>query len=104
MTLEFVLSDEGFDVVFATDGEAALELARSERPDLILLDHRMPKLNGKQVLEALRADESTRSVPVLVVSGMGLATSDEWPDVEVVAKPFSPDDLVERVRSALSGV
>lgn len=100
--LKFVLADEGFDVVFAHDGEAALEAARAERPDAILLDHVMPKLDGRQVLEALRADESTRDVPVLLVTGLDPGLPAEWPGVSLVAKPFSPEVLVERIRSVLS--
>ena len=55
MTLEFVLADEGFEVLSAEDGEQALNLALERSPDAILLDGRMPKLTGKQVLTALRA-------------------------------------------------
>ncbi len=101
MTIGFVLEDEGFDVVFAFDGEAALELAKLERPDLILLDQMMPKLDGKQVLTRLRSDETTRDIPVLVVTGMGSATAEEWPGADLIGKPFSPDALVDRIRSAL---
>lgn len=52
----------------AADGEEGLRLVRSERPDLILLDMLMPKLSGLEVLRALRGDEATRRVPVLILS------------------------------------
>jgi CheY-like chemotaxis protein len=65
---EASLRQRGFTVVTATDGEAALALARSEAPDLLLLDILMPKLTGLEVLRRLRADQQTRGIPVLVLS------------------------------------
>jgi CheY-like chemotaxis protein len=103
MTLEFVLEDEGFEVLLAEDGQQALERALAELPDVILLDQIMPKMDGKEVLQALRADESTANIPVLVLTGMARGSSEEWPGAHFVGKPFSPDDLVERIRSVLAG-
>lgn len=102
MTIEFVLNDEGFNVVLAEDGEQALTLARSELPDVILLDQLMPKLDGKQVLSALREMDSTRSIPVFVLSGMSRGGPEEWPGAEFVGKPFSPDELVALIRKRLA--
>jgi CheY-like chemotaxis protein len=65
---EASLTKRGFAVTTATDGEEGLRLARSERPDLILLDMLMPKLSGLDVLKALRRDEATRGLRVLVLS------------------------------------
>jgi two-component system alkaline phosphatase synthesis response regulator PhoP len=65
---EASLSQRGITVLSAIDGAAALELARAERVDLILLDMLMPRMNGLDVLRSLRADERTRDVPVLVLS------------------------------------
>jgi DNA-binding response OmpR family regulator len=101
MTLEFVLVDEGFDVLMAGDGEEALRLALAETPDIILLDQIMPKMDGKEVLRALRADDSTKDIPVLVLTGMARGTDEEWPGARFVGKPFSPDDLVAHIRSVL---
>lgn len=101
LTLQYVLMDEGFDVVFAEDGEAALEMALSSHPDVILLDQIMPKMDGKEVLQALRKDESTRSIPVVVLSGMDRGPAEEWPGAHFVGKPFSPDHLIERIRTLL---
>ena len=101
LTLEFVLEDEGFDVSFAEDGEQALAQALADPPDVILLDQMMPKMNGKEVLIALRKSSSTASIPVLVLSGMARGAADEWPGAEFVGKPFSPDELVKRIREVL---
>lgn len=102
LTIQFVFEDEGFDVLLAEDGEEALRLARSELPDVILLDQVMPKLDGKQVLTALRAEEATRAIPVFVLTGMSRGAPDDWPGAEFVGKPFSPDDLVQQIRKKLS--
>lgn len=101
MTLEFVLEDEGFEVLAAEDGVEALKIATSERPNVILLDQMMPRMNGKELLAALRSDSATSSIPVFVLSGMTRASSDEWAGAHFIGKPFSPDELVERIRGAL---
>jgi CheY-like chemotaxis protein len=103
MTLEFVLEDEGFDVLIAEDGEAALRAAGDRIPDVILLDQMMPKMDGRQVLLALRQDEATSSIPVLVLSGMARGGEEDWPGAQFVGKPFSPEDLIERIRHVIAG-
>lgn len=102
LTIEFVLADEGFQVLLAEDGEQALDLARSELPDVILLDQIMPKLDGKQVLKALRAESATRDIPVFVLTGMARGSAEDWPGAQFVGKPFSPDDLVRLIRKRLA--
>ena len=102
LALEFVLKYEGFDVVFAEDGAKALEVAKNDLPDAILLDQKMPKMDGKQVLQALRGHEPTSSIPVFVLSGMSQESGNEWPGADFVGKPFSPDDLVARIRGAIA--
>lgn len=101
MTLEFVLEDEGFDVLFAENGRDALDLALNERIDCLLLDQLMPIMDGAEVLAALRANEGTRSLPVFVLSGMARKGPDDWGDAYFIGKPFSPDDLVSRIKSVL---
>ncbi len=68
---EATLRRHGFDVLTAVDGEEALRLARAERPDLVLLDLIMPKLQGFEVLRALKEDAATANIPVVVVSNLG---------------------------------
>jgi DNA-binding response OmpR family regulator len=101
LTLEFVLKDEGFEVICVADGEKALAQALESSPAAILLDQIMPKMDGKQVLAALRREEATKDIPVLVLSGMGRGAPGDWPGAEFVGKPFSPDDLVRRIRNVL---
>jgi CheY-like chemotaxis protein len=68
---EAALRQHGYSVVIAVDGEDALHRARTERPDLILLDLIMPKLQGFEVLRALKADSATATIPVVVLSNLG---------------------------------
>ncbi|MGH7265559.1 MAG: response regulator [Candidatus Rokuibacteriota bacterium] len=65
---EASLRQRGFTVLTAADGEEGLRRAREESPDLVLLDLLMPRLGGLEVLRALRADERTRAMPVLILS------------------------------------
>ena len=68
---ERVLLKAGYDVVCASDGEAALVMAREHIPDLILLDMMLPKLDGLSVLRALKHDPQTANIPVIVLTGLG---------------------------------
>jgi CheY-like chemotaxis protein len=68
---ESMLKKHGFEVITAADGEEGLAAARTQRPDLILLDLIMPKLQGFQVLDALKADGATARVPVVILSNLG---------------------------------
>jgi CheY-like chemotaxis protein len=75
------LRQRGFTVLTAVDGEEGLRMARAELPDLILLDLLMPKMPGIEVLRALKSDEATRAVPILVLSN-----SSREQDVQEVVK------------------
>jgi DNA-binding response OmpR family regulator len=105
ISLEFLLRREGFEVLVAVDGEEALAKARAERPDLVLLDVIMPKMNGFDVCQALRADPELTSMRVLMLTGKGRETevskglglgADGY-----MTKPFSTKDLVAQVRLLL---
>ena len=65
------LEMEGYRVTVARDGEEGLRVAREQRPQLIFLDVRLPKLDGMSVLEAMRGDDRTRHIPVLILSNYG---------------------------------
>ncbi len=65
-----VLIKAGYEVVYAEDGESALKLADQEKPDLILLDMILPRMSGPAVLEHLKNDASTATIPVVVLSGL----------------------------------
>jgi len=65
------LTSAGYDVTLATDGLQALEEMRSRRPDLVLLDIRLPNMDGLEVLAAVREDEALRSTPIVVLTNFG---------------------------------
>jgi CheY-like chemotaxis protein len=68
-----ILTSSGYRVELAGDGEAGLRLARSARPDVILLDMLLPKLGGVEVLRALKADHATATIPVIALSGLPMS-------------------------------
>jgi DNA-binding response OmpR family regulator len=102
-TLGQVLTDEGYVVDLAVDGEAALESVHAARPDAILLDLMMPGMNGRQFLQALRDEPSYAAVPVLIMTAVhglevNLAT---FGASEVVEKPFNVDELLNKIALAV---
>jgi len=68
------LEDDGYELVTATDGAAALDLVRTEKPDIALLDVQMPGKDGFQVFAELRRDEATRTIPIIMLTGVTART------------------------------
>jgi two-component system alkaline phosphatase synthesis response regulator PhoP/two-component system response regulator VicR len=104
---EAALKRAGFTVLAAADGEEALRMARAEKPDLVLLDLIMPKLQGFEVLKALKADPGTATIPVVVLSNLGqdgdVRRALEGGAVAYLVKAnLSLDDLVARARETLA--
>jgi DNA-binding response OmpR family regulator len=101
--LRINLESEGYVVFSAEDGERALELARAEHPDLVILDVMLPRMNGFQVLQTIRREGLT--MPIIVLSArtgeMDKVTGLELGAEDYVAKPFSLAELLARVRAAL---
>jgi DNA-binding response OmpR family regulator len=95
----------GYEVVQAHDGHQALELARSRRPAVAVLDVMMPRLTGHEVLAAIRADEGMRELKVVLLSAR-VQESDVERGMEAgadayLAKPFRSDELLDQVRALL---
>lgn len=68
LTIQRILEKEGYDLLLAEDGAQGLALARSRKPDLILLDVIMPKVNGNEVCRQLKEDESTKQIPIIFLT------------------------------------
>jgi CheY-like chemotaxis protein len=104
--VELVLTKAGYDVTSAIDGEAGLDQARAQRPDLILLDFVMPKLNGYQVCRELAADPALRDVPVVLLSAKGDQVGERFVKVmgivDYITKPFAPEALTAVVQHTIA--
>lgn len=103
--LSTVLDLEEFEVILAEDGEEALRKIREDAPDAAVLDHMMPKMSGMQVVNALREDEATAKLPIVLLTA-AQASSLPGDPVEEGAqahleKPFSPLHLIEVLESLM---
>ena len=101
------LRRDGFDVIQARDGDEALDLALEHRPDIAVLDIGMPGLDGLEVVRAIRADDATKDMRVLLLTAKAQESDvrrgfDAGADA-YVKKPFSPAELSNRVRELAAG-
>lgn len=104
--LVFTLKQEGYEVIVASDGQAGVDLAASARPDLILMDVAMPKLDGYAATQKIRAAEDGRRVPIIMltaeadveqrVKGLRAGADDD------IVKPFHPLELMARIKALLA--
>ena len=105
--IRLILSRKGYTVTGATGGREGLEHVQSSQPDIVLLDLMMPDMDGWEVYQKLKAHESTREIPVIVVTakaqsidkvlGLHIAKVDDY-----ITKPFGPQDLIESIEKVLS--
>ncbi len=104
--IRLILGRRGFEVLGAAGGTAGLKEVREQLPDLVLLDLMMPDMDGWEVYQQMKAEDSTRGIPVIVVTakaqsidkvlGLHIAKVDDY-----IAKPFSPQDLLNSVEKVL---
>jgi two-component system response regulator VicR len=105
--VKLILSRKGFQVVGAMGGREGLEAIQNEKPDLVLLDLMMPDMDGWEVYQKMKADDATKSIPVIVVTakaqsidkvlGLHIAKVDDY-----ITKPFGPQELLESVEQVLA--
>jgi len=104
--ISFILRFAGFEVIVASNGEEAVSLAVGERPDLILLDVRMPRMTGYDACRKIKADPLLKDTPVIFLSAKGqeaeIKAGMEAGALEYMLKPFAIDQLTERVRNTLA--
>ena len=111
--LEDRLKASGYDVITVSDGEVGLDVARSERPDLIILDILLPNINGFELCERIREDPNLSSVPIMMLTAVYVEELDKEKGLQVgakrylmkadvfMSKPFIPDRLLDNVRVLL---
>ena len=102
-TIERSLKGQPFELIYATDGIEALEKANQENPDLILLDIQMPHKDGRQVIQDLRHNPETKTIPVIMLTGLG-ETMDKIAGFELgaddyITKPFDAKVLLRRIQA-----
>ncbi len=104
--ITFTLRFAGYEVVAASNGEEAVTLALQEIPDLIISDVRMPRMNGYEACEKIKAEEKTKHIPVIFLSAKGqdaeIQTGMNVGAEEYLLKPFAPDQLTSRIQAVLA--
>jgi twitching motility two-component system response regulator PilH len=101
--LQALLKRRGFEVLLAESGEQGIELARSLKPDLIIMDVVMPGLNGFQATRALTRDEATKHIPVIICTTKDQETDKIWGmrqgASDYVTKPVNEEELVTKINA-----
>ena len=95
-----------FDVVEAEDGRQAIEIANNQKPDVILMDMMMPRMDGLSACHAIKKDPTTKSIPVIMVTAIGfelnIKLSQQMGATGYVTKPFSSQDLLDKIGEVLT--
>lgn len=106
--ISFVLQKNGYNVVEAVNGAQAIQIAKTENPDIVLLDVMMPQVDGFEVCRQLRSNPATNKTPILMLSAK--SQSSDIMDALLLGaayylvKPFTPKDLLEKVSELAKGV
>jgi DNA-binding response OmpR family regulator len=105
-TFRDILEKEGYQMISALDGESGLRLAKSEKPDLILLDLILPRKDGFEVLKELKEDETTKGIPVIVLTNLEDIQSIEkaielGATTYLVKAQYSLEEVIQKVKKAL---
>ena len=104
--LRDLLIPAGYDLIEAWDGEAGVAKAKSERPDLILMDIQLPGIDGYEATRRIKADPALRSIPIIAVTSHAIGGGEEKARAagcdDFVAKPYSPRQLLTKVRQYLT--
>lgn len=107
VSLEFLMKREGFEVAVAMDGEAALKSVEEKTPDLVLLDIMLPKKNGFEVCQTIRANPELQAVKIVMLTAKGrdteVAKGTALGADAYMTKPFSTRELVTKVAEMLAG-
>ena len=105
LSLEFLMEQEGYDVNSATDGDEALQAIHEQLPDLILLDVMMPKRDGFEVCQTIRANPEWKEVKIIILTAKGREVDQEKGLAlgadDYITKPFATQELVKKVKMIL---
>ncbi len=105
--LSFRLQNSGFDTITASDGDMGVGLAKENKPDLILLDLMMPKVDGFEVSKRLKSDSATKHIPIVIFSALGNKNTKEsikkLGAAGFIEKPFEPNLLIDKINKILEG-
>jgi two-component system response regulator VicR len=106
--VRLILGREGYQIQGVAEGQAGIIAVQQSSPDIVLLDLMLPDMDGWEIYRQLKRDESTASIPVIVITakaqsvdkvlGLEIAKVDDY-----ISKPFSPQELVDRVKKVVSG-
>lgn len=103
--VEKILSDHDYTPICARSGKSGIEKAQSENPALIILDRRMPEMDGNETLTQLKAHETTHDIPVIMLTGdnaiADVSKSFELGALDYIVKPFDQDNFLIRLKKAL---
>ena len=106
LSLEFLMKQAGFQVRTASDGEAGIAAMAAEAPDLVLLDVMMPRKNGYEVCQAIRANPAWKNIRIIMLTAKGREVEREKGMAlgadDYITKPFSTQEVVGRVRELLA--
>lgn len=106
--LQAKLKKEPYDIFTASEGEAALNMVRTQKPDLVVLDVNLPGLSGLEICRSLRADKETREIPIIMLSSRGEEIDRvlglEFGADDYVTKPFNTQELILRINNVLRRV
>jgi len=107
--VSLIVTKRGFKVIGAQGGRQGLDIVKSEKPTLILLDLMMPDIDGWDVYQQLKLDEETRDIPVIIITakaqsidrvlGLHIAKVDDY-----ISKPFRPQDLIDSIEHVLQAM
>jgi DNA-binding response OmpR family regulator len=105
---EFKFKRAGYEVFCASDGQEGWELVLRHRPDIVVTDCQMPRMNGLQLAERIKLTPETSGLPVIMLSAKGFELSpadirEKFGIRALLAKPFSPRELFQRVEATLAG-
>lgn len=99
--LELKLKNGGYDVILAEDGEAGLRVIESEKPDAVITDINMPRMDGKQLREAVNHLKLERTFLTIIITARIIPDDEQWisamQDTVFMEKPFSPSSILERI-------